>query len=161
MIYTTNILYHRFTRCTAKRFKYLSSSACGSMKKTLFVVEEFIVDIPLILLIIGVLAVIASFFVGSKSRAMDDELENVSVSLHQETSNLKKRVRLLEEELMVASPSLDSDSAAPKKTIHAIILNQITSLHSQGYTIPEIAKRASLSEKEVTDVLHSKGVRVI
>ena len=118
-------------------------------------------DIPLILLIIGVLAVIASFFVSGKTREMNDELENVSISLHQETSNLKKRVRLLEEELMVASPALDSVSTAPKKTIHAIIINQITSLHSQGYTIHEISKRASLSEKEVSDVLHSKGVRII
>lgn len=117
-------------------------------------------DIPLILLIIGVLAVIASFFVGNKTRAMDDELENVSISLHQETSNLKKRVRLLEEELMVASPATEPVAAAPKKTIHAIIVNQITSLHKQGYTIPEIAKRASLSEQDVTDVLHSKGVRL-
>ncbi|ARJ37416.1 hypothetical protein CSV71_09915 [Sporosarcina sp. P21c] len=117
-------------------------------------------DIPLILLSIGVLAVITSFFVGNKTRAMDDELENISISLHQETSNLKKRIRLLEEELMVASPSSEPPAPAPQKTIHAIIVNQITSLHKQGYTIPEIAKRASLSEKEVTEVLHSKGVRL-
>ena len=117
-------------------------------------------NISLLLLVIGVVAVIASFFAGNKSRMMDDQLENISISLHQETSNLKKRVRLLEEELMVASPAPEPVTAAPKKTIHAIIVNQITSLHSQGYTIPEIAKRASLSEKEVTDVLLSKGVRL-
>ncbi|ARK20091.1 hypothetical protein CSV69_09465 [Sporosarcina sp. P26b] len=117
-------------------------------------------DIPLILLIIGVLAVIASFFVGNRRHAMNDELENVSISLHQETSNLKKRVRLLEEELMVASPAPETIAPAPQKTVHAIIVNQITSLHKQGYTIPEIAKRASLSEQEVTEVLHSKGVRL-
>ncbi|PID05716.1 MULTISPECIES: hypothetical protein [unclassified Sporosarcina] len=117
-------------------------------------------DIPLLLLSIGVLAVILSFFVGNKAREIDDELENVSISLHQETSNLKKRVRLLEEELMVASPASEPIAPAPQKTIHAIIVNQITSLHKQGYTVPEIAKRASLSEKEVTGVLHSKGVRL-
>ncbi|PIC72107.1 hypothetical protein CSV67_03190 [Sporosarcina sp. P2] len=117
-------------------------------------------DIPLILLSIGVLAVILSFFIGNKTRSMDDELEAVSISLHQEMSNLKKRVRLLEEELMVASPTSEPISPAPQKTIHAIIVNQIISLHKQGYTVPEIAKRASLSEKEVTDVLHSKGVRL-
>ncbi|ARF15844.1 hypothetical protein [Sporosarcina ureae] len=117
-------------------------------------------DIPLILLSIGVLAVILSFFVGNKTRAIDDELESVSISLHHETSNLKKRVRLLEEELMVASPAPEPIAVAPQKPIHAIIVNQITSLHKQGYTIPEIAKRASLSEREVTEVLHSKGVRL-
>ncbi|WP_153732954.1 hypothetical protein [Sporosarcina obsidiansis] len=116
-------------------------------------------DISLILLIIGVLAVLASFFVGNHSRTFEDELEKVSVSLHQETSNLKKRVRVLEEELMVTPPIQESFATAPKKTVHAIIVNQITSLHSQGYTIHEIAQRASMSEDEVAAVLRSKGVR--
>ncbi|PIC65392.1 hypothetical protein CSV79_01865 [Sporosarcina sp. P13] len=116
-------------------------------------------DIPLLLLIIGVVAVVASFFVGSDTRVVEDELEKVSISLHQETSNLKKRVRLLEEELMIAAPAQENFSA-PKKTIHAIIVNQITSLHSQGYTVPEISQRSSLPEDEVVAVLRSKGVRL-
>lgn len=117
-------------------------------------------DIALILLIIGVLAVLTSFFFGNGSRSLDDELEKVSVSLHQETSNLKKRLRVLEEELMVVPPVQENVSHAPRKPVHAIIVNQITSLHSQGYTIPEIARRASMPEAEVTEVLRSKGVRI-
>ncbi|MBY0220916.1 hypothetical protein ABZ756_01135 [Mammaliicoccus sciuri] len=116
-------------------------------------------DIALILLIIGLLAVLASFFVGNPTRTYEDELEKVSVSLHQETSNLKKRVRVLEDELMVAPPMTESYTASPKKPVHAIIVNQITSLHSQGYTMSEIAQRASMQEDEVAAVLRSKGVR--
>ncbi|WP_301107395.1 hypothetical protein [Sporosarcina sp.] len=117
-------------------------------------------DIAIILLIVGIVALIASFFVGSNSRAFEDELEKVSVSLHQETSNLKKRVRVLEEELMVGTPIPNNYTTVPKKPVHAIIVNQITSLHSQGYTIPEISQRASMPEDEVAAVLRSKGVRL-
>lgn len=117
-------------------------------------------DIALILLIVGVLAVLASFFIGNGNRAFEDELEKVSVSLHQETNNLKKRLRVLEDELMVSPPVRENFTSAPKKPVHAIIVNQITSLHSQGYTIPEIARRASMPETEVTEVLRSKGVRL-
>ncbi|AXH99007.1 hypothetical protein DV702_04225 [Sporosarcina sp. PTS2304] len=116
-------------------------------------------DISLLLLIIGVVAVVASFFVGSNTRVLEDELEKVSISLHQETSNLKKRVRVLEEELMIAAPAQESFEA-PKKPVHAIIVNQITSLHKQGYTVLEISQRSSLAEEEVIAVLRSKGVRL-
>ncbi|MDV6377907.1 hypothetical protein ORD22_06475 [Sporosarcina sp. GW1-11] len=116
-------------------------------------------DIPLLLLIIGIIAIVASFFVGSNTRVLEDELEKVSISLYQETSNLKKRVRVLEEELMIVAPAQET-FAAPKKPIHAIIVNQITSLHSQGYTIPEISQRSSLAEAEVVAVLRSKGVHL-
>lgn len=109
-----------------------------------------------ILLITGAAAFIASFFIGGTKGSLNDELEKVSISLHQESNNLKKRVRLLEEELMVAAPA----ESFSEKPVHAIIINQITSLHSQGFSVPEIAKRASLSEFEVTEVLRSKGVRV-
>ena len=56
-------------------------------------------DLPIILLIIGLLCVIASFFIRNSSN-YDDELEKVSISLHQETNSLKKRLKAVEEELM-------------------------------------------------------------
>ena len=43
-------------------------------------------DIPIILLIIGLISILSSFFVRNRFRKYDDELEKVSISLHQETS---------------------------------------------------------------------------
>lgn len=117
-------------------------------------------DVSLILLIAGILLLALSFFVDSGSKKQREELEKVSISLHQETSNLKKRIRAIEEELMIASP-MASPAVRPakQKPVHAIIVSQIHSLHSQGYSISEIAKRSSLSEFEVEQVLQSKGVK--
>jgi hypothetical protein len=113
-------------------------------------------DLPIILLIIGLLCVITSFFVRNSSN-YDDELEKVSISLHQETNSLKKRLKAVEEELIfgIAPMPVNAKSTKP---IHEIIVNQILSLHAQGYSIREIAKRASLTEAEVSTVLQSRGV---
>ena len=117
-------------------------------------------DIPIILLIIGLICIVASFFVGNPSRKYEEELEKVSISFHQETSGLKKRLKVIEEELMIGiNPSeIPLKSKVPTKPVHEIIVNQILSLHAQGYSIHDIAKRSSLTDTEVTAVLHSRGV---
>ena len=58
-------------------------------------------DITIILLIIGLICIVASFFLGNSSSNYADELEKVSISLHQETNGLKKRLKAIEEELMI------------------------------------------------------------
>jgi len=122
-------------------------------------------DIPLILLIIGLILVIASFFVKGSNGRYADELEKISISLHQETNHLKKRLKTVEEELMIGiggSSTSPMNSPQVKKTapkpIHEIIVNQILSLQAQGYTIGEIAKRSSLTNEDVVHVLSSRGI---
>lgn len=118
-------------------------------------------DIPMILIIIGLIAVIVSFFIGKSNHAYADELEKVSISLHQETSGLKKRLRVVEEELMIGMNPVKANTQQIKKEkpIHEIIINQVLSLNSQGFSIDDIAKRASLTTEEVISVLQSRGVR--
>ena len=117
-------------------------------------------DMPLILIIIGLIAVIASFFIGKSNRVSSVELEKVSISLHQETNSLKKRMRAVEEELMIGIGPMKGNQNKIKKgkPIHEIIINQILSLNSQGFSVNDIAKRASLPTEEVISVLQSRGV---
>jgi len=117
-------------------------------------------DITIILLIIGLICIIASFFLGNSSSSYTDELEQVSISIHQETNGLKKRLKAIEEELMIGVGPLATVSKTQtiSKPVHVIIVNQILSLHSQGYSINDIAVRSSLSNNDVIAVLQSKGV---
>jgi len=116
------------------------------------------VDIELILLCIGIICVILSFFVGNSTSKNEEDIENISISLHQETNQLKKRLRAIEEELMISVGPVANEQRRKSKPVHEIIINQILSLKAQGYSIPEIAKRSSLSDEEVMDVLKSRGV---
>lgn len=117
-------------------------------------------DITIILLIIGLICIIASFFLGNSSSSYADELEQVSISIHQETNGLKKRLKVIEEELMIGVSPLATGGKKQNtgKPVHVIIVNQILSLHSQGYSIGDIAVRSSLSNDNVIAVLQSKGV---
>ncbi|WP_432358600.1 hypothetical protein [Sporosarcina sp. UB5] len=116
-------------------------------------------DIELILLGIGLISIILSFFVGRSGRKSEEDIENISISLHQETNQLKKRLKAVEEELMIGvGPVPQGPQRKKSKPIHEIIVNQILSLKAQGYSIPEIAKRSSLSNEEVMNVLKSRGV---
>jgi len=116
------------------------------------------VDIELILLSIGIICIILSFFIGNSTRKNEEEIENISISLHQETNQLKKRLKAIEEELMISVGPVATEQRRKAKPVHEIIINQILSLKAQGYSIPEIAKRSSLSNEEVVDVLKSRGV---
>ena len=115
-------------------------------------------DIELILLSIGIICIILSFFIGNSKRKNEEEIENISISLHQETNQLKKRLKAIEEELMISVGPVANEPHRQSKPVHEIIVNQILSLKAQGYSIPEIAQRSSLSDKEVVDVLNSRGV---
>ncbi|NYF24582.1 hypothetical protein [Sporosarcina sp. JAI121] len=119
-------------------------------------------DIPIILLIIGLISIFASFIIGKSSSDHAEELEKVSISLHQETNGIKKRLKAVEEELMIGAGSIPSKNKTKKQTkpVHEIIVNQILSLHAQGYSVKDIAKRSSLTSEDVISVLQLKGVIV-
>lgn len=110
-----------------------------------------------ILLIIGIICIIVSFFF-KNSRKQADKLEDISISLHQETNQLKKRLRAVEEELLIDVNPVSISKQLKTKPIHEIIVNQILSLHAQGYSISDIAKRSSLTNEEVMHVLQTRGV---
>ncbi|KXH87437.1 hypothetical protein [Sporosarcina sp. HYO08] len=108
----------------------------------------------IILLIIGVISLVASFFTGRQS---NHEIEQISISLHNETNHLHKRLKVIEEELMIGVGTMPTESKMQNKNIHEIIVNQIYSLHSQGYAVHDIAARSSLTEQDVIAVLQKRG----
>lgn len=117
-------------------------------------------DLSLILIALGIIFVILSFFIGRHHTIDAAEVEKISISLHQETQHLKKRIKTLEEELMLSMEPIETGKIKNTNTehIHEIIINQILSLNSQGFSIEDIAKRSSLSYEEVLRVLQSRGV---
>ncbi|MGE7623654.1 hypothetical protein ACQKMD_11475 [Viridibacillus sp. NPDC096237] len=125
-------------------------------------------ELSSILMIIGIIVIIASFFIKDHSTQIEGDVEELSLNFYQETHQLKRRLKVIEEELLL-EPKL---IGKPKKTaspviaptkgirIHQIIVSQVQTLHKQGYTIPEISKRSSLSIEQVQEVLQSGGSRV-
>lgn len=54
-----------------------------------------------ILMIVGIVTIILSLFFKDKSTQVENELEDLSINIYQETNGLKRRIKTLEEELLV------------------------------------------------------------
>lgn len=111
-------------------------------------------DYSLIIMIIGVLLILVSFFVKDSVKKVESEVEDLSFTLYQDVSTIKRRLKVIEEELLIEGTTIK----APKKqkakpVIHEIIKNQVLELHKQGYSLPEISKRSSLTVEEVKNVI--------
>ena len=125
-------------------------------------------DLSLILIIVGLLIIFASFFVGKQSKQLEKDVEELSLNFYQETHQLKRRLKAVEEELLFEPQSfVKKTKVSPKQTskanfkgIHQIIISQVITLHKQGYNTEEISKRSSLSTEQVQAIIASGGNRL-
>ncbi|MGX9135264.1 hypothetical protein ACWV26_12960 [Rummeliibacillus sp. JY-2-4R] len=124
-------------------------------------------DLSLILIIIGIIIIIASFFVGNQSKELEKDVEELSLNFYQETHQLKRRLKVIEEELLIdlqttfgkQNKKVGSKSNA-KNTIngiHQILISQVLTLHKQGYNLDEISKRSSLTPDQIQAIISSGG----
>jgi len=117
-------------------------------------------------MIVGIIVIITSFFIKDHSTQIEGDVEELSLNFYQETHQLKRRLKVIEEELLLEPKLIGkpkkaaSPVTASTKGVHQIIISQVQTLHKQGYTIPEISKRSSLSVEQVQEVLQSGGSRV-
>ena len=139
-------------------------------------------ELSTILMMIGIICIILSFFLKDSSKKMEQELEELSISIYQETNALKKRLKIVEEELLlepnfnIKSPvstkkQLDAykqqqfsnkgDHPTPTKPkqINEILVAQVISLNKQGYPMDEISKMSTLSIEQIKSIIHSGGSR--
>lgn len=117
--------------------------------------------IILTLLSAAILLFIASFFQKDRTAKLENDLEQLAVSHMQEMYQLKKKVKLLEEELLIQDAPVSSavQSRRPGKPdqINEILKNQVLSLYRQGLSIDQIVRQSTLSKELVMTVLEAGG----
>lgn len=105
----------------------------------------------------GIVFLFVSFFLKDRSRLLEKEVEDLSMQFLQETYQLKKKIRVLEEELLIGPPvtSLQETASASETVvgINEILKNQVISLYYQGAKIEDIARQSSLSLPQVRQIL--------
>ncbi|WP_075982307.1 hypothetical protein [Bacillus massilinigeriensis] len=114
------------------------------------------------LLAFSVLLFIISIFAKDPVKALREEIDQLSMQQLQELYQIKKKMKVLEEELLVSEGEMSS-IASPgssvqsfsngKKQIHEIIKNQVISLAGQGLSIDQISKQSSLSKEDVQAII--------
>jgi hypothetical protein len=104
----------------------------------------------IVLFSISILLFIISFFMNDPVKSLKEELDQLSIQMLQDTYQLKKKVRILEEELLV--PETNIPEPVGRRT-NDIIKKQVTLLHMQGLSIEQIAKQSALTEEEVYSII--------
>lgn len=131
-------------------------------------------DVGLLLMAVGLVIIILSFFLKDPSKKVAKDVENLSMSIYQETNQLNKRIKTLEEEIMVDTAIAFKKNVTPPVTaakkayatqttqhINPIILSQVLALNKQGLSITEIGTRSNLSEAEVIAVITEHGGKAV
>lgn len=87
-------------------------------------------------------------------KELREEIDQLTMQHVQELYQVKKKLKILEEELLINS----DDFATPpfstnKRNIHKIIKSQVWALAQQGKPIEQIASQSSLAAEEVYAIL--------
>ncbi|MFB1050354.1 hypothetical protein [Paraliobacillus sp. JSM ZJ581] len=102
----------------------------------------------LTLISIGIIAIvlfILSFFANDRLKQIENQVEQLSIATLQDTYQIKKKIKILEEELL--TDELTSiDFQKPKLTP---TMKKVTQMYESGNSIPTIAKTTNLSEYDV------------
>lgn len=116
--------------------------------------------IIMVLIVIAIIIYLLSFFKQSKLEDLEKQVEQLSLSMMQETYQLKKQIKVLQEELMIdnfQSPQRESMPVRPIVLDNTLSLHtQIIQFHNEGHSIQEIAKHTSLPLEEVRLIIQQQ-----
>jgi hypothetical protein len=108
----------------------------------------------------AILLLILSFFLKDPYKSIREEIDQVSIHQIQELYLIKKKLKVLEEELLVdgadAKPAGRPLSPGP---VNPILKNQVLSLSQQGLSIDQISKQSSLSRDSVQEIVNEFSAR--
>lgn len=104
-----------------------------------------------ILMVIAMILFILSFFLPDPLKELRDEVDRLSLEWHQEMYSLRKRLKLIEEELLIVPEQAEMES----KKLNQIIINQVRLLHKQGLPIEKIAKLSALEREDVIKIIRN------
>ena len=105
----------------------------------------------IILLAIAILLLVVSFYGKDRIKMVQEEIDQLSLSVIQETYLLKKKIKVLEEELL--TNDLDYEMGPSQTSALSLSNSSILSLYDMGLSYEEIGKKTNLPVEEVRLIL--------
>lgn len=100
------------------------------------------------LIIVAIVLLILSFFMNDKFAELESQLEQFSISTMQDTYQIKKKIKVLEEELLSDIEDITDDYGSEPR-----VIQKVHQLHQQGYSIVDIAHRTNLSNHDIQTII--------
>ncbi|QDP99256.1 hypothetical protein FOH38_01090 [Lysinibacillus fusiformis] len=82
-------------------------------------------DLSIILMIAGIVLIVVSFFFKNTAKKVEQDVEELSISIFQETNNLKRRLKIVEEELLLEPEFQVKSPVAQNQTIQNPKMQQV------------------------------------
>ncbi|QGH34934.1 hypothetical protein GI584_13175 [Gracilibacillus salitolerans] len=101
---------------------------------------------------IAVILWVISFFMQDKFKQLEDQFEQFSISSLQETYQLKKKINILEEELLIDDFSVEQTISSTNNQ-QTPIMRRVKELYNQGYETDYIAEQVNMNEYDVISMI--------
>ena len=117
-------------------------------------------DASLIVMVIGLVFIILSFFIKDSSKKTEQDLEELSISIYQETNNLKRRLKIVEEELLLEPNFKVQSPKAQVKPSPMATFQQVAAQVKAAQAMSEPMQQAATSMKPVNSILVSQVIEL-
>ncbi|MEH6940401.1 hypothetical protein [Bacillus sp. JJ722] len=117
------------------------------------------------LVAVAILLLIFSFFKKDRVTDIEKNLEELSLQHIQDMYILKKKIKILEEEILMQDTELLPNTGSKINTtdgglkVNEILQSQVLSLYQQGLSIEDIHTRSALSPEEITTIIQRSQLR--
>ncbi|WP_052343514.1 hypothetical protein [Bacillus massiliigorillae] len=119
------------------------------------------------LVAVSLLLIVFSFFKKDRLTDLEKNVEDLSLQHIQDIYILKKKIKILEEELLIQDTELFSSTNSNMHSsdnsikVNEILQSQVLSLYQQGLSVEEIHTRSALSHEEIITILNNNQLRGI
>lgn len=104
------------------------------------------------LIIVSIVLIVISFFMTDKIDQLESQYEELSISTMQDTYQIRKQIRVLEEELLtdgLQSQSTEQSSRQP------MLIQKVYDLSQKGLSVSEIASETNLDHHAVKAIINN------
>lgn len=117
-------------------------------------------NISLILMGVGIVLIILSFFLKDRTKHIEKEVEELSIGIYQETNGIKRRLKIVEEELLLEPNfKVQSPKSSHKKTPMEAF-QQTSAQMKKPYTQASQGQQAGSSAKPIHSILVSQVIEL-
>ncbi|WP_148358700.1 hypothetical protein [Peribacillus simplex] len=119
----------------------------------------------ILLFSLAIVLLIISFFGKDKVAKLEEDLEQMTLTYIQDIYQLKKKVKILEEEFVIQDDPVPVPPVKNKSTVNSNDIepihekSQVLSLYSQGLSLDQIARQSSLTKEQTISVIEQQRLR--
>ena len=109
-----------------------------------------LIYVGIAIIAIAVILFILSFFMNDRFESLESQIEQLSISTMQDAYQMKKKIKILEEELL--TNSTDTQQVA-SRDFQPLLIQKVYELSQQGYSPKDISKNTDLSVHDIQTIL--------